>query len=117
MTYSAQPHTSIRFICTRFYNGRLELCSWVNKRNCMGVKNNGDRTAGPALHVTSTWPLLLSSLVCIVALQVGGCSKAALHPMPTFPSRSLSNSPLHRRLKKHPALFGVPFLLVMVGAS
>lgn len=41
----------------------------------------------------------------------------ASHPMPTFPSRSLNNSPLHRRLKKHPALFGVPFLLVMVGAS
>ncbi|KAI0269013.1 cytochrome c oxidase assembly protein COX16-domain-containing protein, partial [Russula aff. rugulosa BPL654] len=37
--------------------------------------------------------------------------------MPTFPSRPLSSSPLHRRLKKHPALFGVPFLLVMVGAS
>jgi cytochrome c oxidase assembly protein COX16 len=37
--------------------------------------------------------------------------------MPTFPSRPLNKSPLHRRLKKHPALFGVPFLLVMVGAS
>jgi hypothetical protein len=37
--------------------------------------------------------------------------------MPAFPSRSLSESPLHRRLKKHPALFGIPFLLVMVGAS
>ncbi|KAF8487926.1 cytochrome c oxidase assembly protein COX16-domain-containing protein [Russula emetica] len=37
--------------------------------------------------------------------------------MPTFPSRPLSKSPLHLRLKKHPALFGVPFLLVMVGAS
>jgi hypothetical protein len=37
--------------------------------------------------------------------------------MPTFPSRPLNNSPLHLRLKKNPALFGVPFLLVMVGAS
>jgi Cytochrome c oxidase assembly protein COX16 len=46
-----------------------------------------------------------------------GCSKAALHPMPAFPSRPLNKSPLHLRLKKHPALFGVPFLLVMVGAS
>jgi hypothetical protein len=37
--------------------------------------------------------------------------------MPAFPSRPLNKSPLHLRLKKHPALFGVPFLLVMVGAS
>jgi hypothetical protein len=40
-----------------------------------------------------------------------------LHPMPTFPSRPLNKSPLHLRLKKNPAIFGVPFLLVMVGAS
>jgi hypothetical protein len=40
-----------------------------------------------------------------------------LHPMPTFPSRPLKKSPLHLRLKKNPAIFGVPFLLVMVGAS
>ena len=37
--------------------------------------------------------------------------------MPTFSSRPLHKSPLHRRLKQHPGLFGVPFLLVMVGAS
>jgi hypothetical protein len=37
--------------------------------------------------------------------------------MPAFPSRPLNKSPLYRRLKRHPALFGVPFLLVMVGAS
>jgi hypothetical protein len=37
--------------------------------------------------------------------------------MPAFPSRPLNKSPLYLRLKRHPALFGVPFLLVMVGAS
>ncbi|KAI0293604.1 cytochrome c oxidase assembly protein COX16-domain-containing protein [Russula brevipes] len=37
--------------------------------------------------------------------------------MPAFASRPLSRSPLYQRLKRHPALFGVPFLLVMVGAS
>jgi hypothetical protein len=37
--------------------------------------------------------------------------------MPAFASKPLNKSPLYRRLKKHPALFGVPFLLVMVGAS
>ncbi|KAH9984260.1 cytochrome c oxidase assembly protein COX16-domain-containing protein, partial [Russula vinacea] len=37
--------------------------------------------------------------------------------MPAFPSRPLNKSPLYLQLKRHPALFGVPFLLVMVGAS
>jgi cytochrome c oxidase assembly protein subunit 16 len=37
--------------------------------------------------------------------------------MPAFTSRPLNRSPLHRQLKKHPALFGIPFLLIMVGAS
>jgi cytochrome c oxidase assembly protein subunit 16 len=37
--------------------------------------------------------------------------------MPAFASKPLNRSPLYRRLKKNPALFGVPFLLVMVGAS
>jgi cytochrome c oxidase assembly protein subunit 16 len=38
------------------------------------------------------------------------------HAMPPFkfPSKS---SPLHQTLKKHPAYFGVPFLLIIVGAS
>ena len=38
-------------------------------------------------------------------------------PMPAFASKPLNRSPLYRRLKRNPALFGVPFLLVMVGAS
>ncbi|KAI0306246.1 cytochrome c oxidase assembly protein COX16-domain-containing protein [Multifurca ochricompacta] len=37
--------------------------------------------------------------------------------MPAFTSRPLNKPPLHRRLKKYPGLFGIPFLLVMVGAS
>ncbi|SRR6266702_3424775 len=37
--------------------------------------------------------------------------------MPTFASRPLNKSPLHTRLKRYPVLFGIPFLLVMVGAS
>ncbi|KAI9567232.1 cytochrome c oxidase assembly protein COX16-domain-containing protein [Boletus coccyginus] len=37
--------------------------------------------------------------------------------MPTFQSNPLNSSPLQRRLKRHPALFGLPFILIMVGAS
>lgn len=37
--------------------------------------------------------------------------------MPTFSSNPLHSHPVHRLLKKHPSLFGVPFLLIMVGAS
>ena len=37
--------------------------------------------------------------------------------MPTFASRPLNKSPFYLRLKRYPALFGIPFLLVMVGAS
>ncbi|KAF7976502.1 hypothetical protein HWV62_6303 [Athelia sp. TMB] len=36
--------------------------------------------------------------------------------MPTFQSNPL-NSPVHKVLKKHPSLFGVPFLILIVGAS
>src|SRR5712691_5068895 len=42
---------------------------------------------------------------------------SCIRPMPAFASKPLNRSPLYRRLKRHPALFGVPFLLVMVGAS
>jgi Cytochrome c oxidase assembly protein COX16 len=37
--------------------------------------------------------------------------------MPAFTSRPLNRSSIHRQLKKRPAFFGIPFLLVMVGAS
>ncbi|KAI0310753.1 hypothetical protein OF83DRAFT_1030380, partial [Amylostereum chailletii] len=38
--------------------------------------------------------------------------------MPTFSSnRGGPSSPVHILLKKHPSLFGVPFLLIVVGAS
>ncbi|KAH9980907.1 cytochrome c oxidase assembly protein COX16-domain-containing protein [Lactifluus volemus] len=37
--------------------------------------------------------------------------------MPAFASRPLNGSPIHQQLKRHPALFGIPFLLVIVGAS
>ncbi|KAH8099649.1 cytochrome c oxidase assembly protein COX16-domain-containing protein [Cristinia sonorae] len=37
--------------------------------------------------------------------------------MPTFQSNPLNANPIHRTLRKHPAYFGVPFLLIMVGAS
>ncbi|KAA1469169.1 hypothetical protein DENSPDRAFT_834736 [Dentipellis sp. KUC8613] len=37
--------------------------------------------------------------------------------MAVFPSNPLRRSPLHRTLKKYPGLFGVPFLLIIVGAS
>ncbi|TFY61362.1 hypothetical protein EVG20_g7091 [Dentipellis fragilis] len=37
--------------------------------------------------------------------------------MTVFPSNPLRRSPLHRTLRKYPGLFGVPFLLIIVGAS
>ena len=41
--------------------------------------------------------------------------------MPTFDARPLGpktrNSSINATLRKHPALFGVPFLLIIVGAS
>ena len=37
--------------------------------------------------------------------------------MPTFRSSPLHPPPLQRRLKRHPALFGLPFILIIVGAS
>lgn len=40
-----------------------------------------------------------------------------LESMPTFESRPLEEAPVSRLLKRHPSLFGVPFILLMVGAS
>ncbi|KIM77476.1 hypothetical protein PILCRDRAFT_616182 [Piloderma croceum F 1598] len=37
--------------------------------------------------------------------------------MPTFQSDSLRSQTIHRVLRKYPGLFGVPFLILMVGAS
>lgn len=37
--------------------------------------------------------------------------------MPPFQSNPLNSSPIQRKLKQHPALFGLPFILIMVGAS
>ncbi|KAI0929287.1 hypothetical protein AcW1_006269 [Taiwanofungus camphoratus] len=37
--------------------------------------------------------------------------------MPTFPSHPLNTSPIHRTLRKYPLLFGVPFVVIIVGAS
>ncbi|KAL0946381.1 hypothetical protein HGRIS_012611 [Hohenbuehelia grisea] len=37
--------------------------------------------------------------------------------MTAFPSRPVNTTTLHRTLKKYPGLFGVPFILLMVGAS
>jgi len=39
------------------------------------------------------------------------------HQMPTFPSKPLNVTPLHQTLRNHPAYFGVPFLLIIIGAS
>jgi cytochrome c oxidase assembly protein subunit 16 len=36
--------------------------------------------------------------------------------MPAFPTQ-VRRRPIHKTLNKHPALFGVPFLLVIVGSS
>ncbi|KII88328.1 hypothetical protein PLICRDRAFT_41497 [Plicaturopsis crispa FD-325 SS-3] len=37
--------------------------------------------------------------------------------MAVFPSNPLNSSPVHRTLRKYPGLFGVPFILMIVGAS
>ncbi|KAI0717634.1 cytochrome c oxidase assembly protein COX16-domain-containing protein [Fomitopsis betulina] len=37
--------------------------------------------------------------------------------MPTFSSNPLKSTPVHRVLRKYPALFGVPFVIIIVGAS
>lgn len=37
--------------------------------------------------------------------------------MPTFPSNPLNSPTYSRVFRKHPALFGVPFVLLIVGAS
>lgn len=37
--------------------------------------------------------------------------------MPPFSSHPLNTNPIHRVLRKHPSLFGVPFVLIVVGAS
>src|SRR5882762_2998171 len=37
--------------------------------------------------------------------------------MPTFPSNPLTSQPVHRILRKYPGLFGIPFLILIVGAS
>lgn len=37
--------------------------------------------------------------------------------MPTFSSNPLKTNPVHRVLRKYPALFGVPFVIIIVGAS
>ncbi|KZT69878.1 hypothetical protein DAEQUDRAFT_709686 [Daedalea quercina L-15889] len=37
--------------------------------------------------------------------------------MPTFSSNPLNSKPVHRVLRKHPSLFGIPFVIIIVGAS
>lgn len=37
--------------------------------------------------------------------------------MLTFPSNPLNSSPVHTTLRKYPGLFGIPFLILIVGAS
>lgn len=37
--------------------------------------------------------------------------------MPTFPSNPVHSSPIHSTLRKYPGLFGIPFLILIVGAS
>jgi len=37
--------------------------------------------------------------------------------MPTFPSNPVNPGSVHRTLRRYPGLFGVPFLILIVGAS
>jgi Cytochrome c oxidase assembly protein COX16 len=75
-------------------------------------------TSLPSTRCNLLCPCLNESAVTHIPINSDKHSHTYAHfPMPTFPSRPLNKSPLYRRLKRHPALFGVPFLLVMVGAS
>jgi cytochrome c oxidase assembly protein subunit 16 len=44
-------------------------------------------------------------------------AEASLIHMPTFTSKPLSPAPLNKLFRKNPLLFGVPFVLIIVGAS
>ncbi len=44
-------------------------------------------------------------------------SFSGLRSMPTFQSNPVNPSPWAHIVRKHPALFGVPFLIIIVGAS
>lgn len=37
--------------------------------------------------------------------------------MPPFASNPLKTNAMHQRLRRHPSLFGIPFLVIIVGAS
>ncbi|PAV23754.1 FAD-dependent thiol oxidase [Pyrrhoderma noxium] len=37
--------------------------------------------------------------------------------MPSLPSNPLNQSPLNGRIRKNPLLFGIPFVMIIVGAS
>ncbi|KZT02378.1 uncharacterized protein LAESUDRAFT_745109 [Laetiporus sulphureus 93-53] len=37
--------------------------------------------------------------------------------MAVFPSRPLKSHSIHALLRKHPSVFGIPFLMIIVGAS
>lgn len=37
--------------------------------------------------------------------------------MPPFARTPLNSNPVHRTLRKHPSLFGIPFVVIIVGAS
>ena len=37
--------------------------------------------------------------------------------MPTFARNPIKPNPIHQKLRKHPSLFGIPFVLIIVAAS
>lgn len=58
-------------------------------------------------------PLLEKATVAVVTVHF----QNAPLPMPTFQANPVRPSPLSQTIKKHPLLFGVPFCLIIVGAS
>jgi hypothetical protein len=57
--------------------------------------------------------VLAIALVLLLTLTITTTSER----MPPFSSHPLKTNSLHERLRKHPSLFGIPFLVIIVGAS
>ena len=56
------------------------------------------------------------NVLCDDEQRCSSCS-ATSNAMPPFTSNPLNPNPMHSMLRKHPSLFGIPFLVIIVGAS
>jgi hypothetical protein len=105
--------------------GCLGRCTSVDvraRKNCGAAA----RMVSLELHISSernlniTYTVWRNDSVSARCTILGSILYLAFHhlppPMPAFPTQ-VRRRPIHKTLNKHPALFGVPFLLVIVGSS